>query len=81
MNKIIIELSYGLSLVLDHADGIKILEALKNAEIFNKNYDKPDIVRPLGRKDFCANFISEAEYKEAKLAASIIEEQLCINLV
>jgi hypothetical protein len=72
-NKAVLDFSYA-KIILPYDDGLKIADALQNAEAFKTRYGKPPKVLPLKEEDFKFSAMSEDAYKEAKMTTLLLGE-------
>lgn len=68
-NMMIIEMNYGNKCILPHADGMRFIEAIKNAEALIDEYNKPPRIEPIDRARFVINMLSSHEYNQIKMAS------------
>lgn len=63
-----ITLSYNTYIIVPHADGIKILEALGRAEYLETPYSTHPVIRPVGVDDLPINLMSAEERRRLHMA-------------
>lgn len=63
-----ITLSYNTYIIVPHADGIKILEALGRAEYLETPYSTHPVIRPVGVDDLPINLMSAQERRQLHMA-------------
>lgn len=68
-NMMLIEVGYGNKCVFPHADGLKFIESIKNAEALVEDYNKPPRIEPIDRARFVISMLSSHEYNQIKMAS------------
>ena len=68
-NKMIVVFGYDTKLVINHSDGIALMNALANAELLDDGYGKPHRINPIDRNKVTVNPLSSDEYDQYKIAA------------
>ena len=67
-NFMVVRISYDNVWVLPHKEGMALIEALKTAERFDKDYEAQRII-PLNQDNLRINLLSAEEYERYKIAA------------
>ena len=68
-NMMVITFDYGHKLVVSYKDGVKIIEALANAEILKEEYGQPAYFAGVERHHFNPTIMSREEYELIKIGA------------
>ena len=68
-NMMVIPFDYGHKLVVPYKDGVKIIEALANAEVLKEEYGQPAYFAGVERRHFNPTIMSREEYELIKIGA------------
>ena len=68
-NMMVIPFDYGHKLVVPYKDGVKIIEALSNAEILKEEYGQLPYIAGVERHHFNPTIMSREEYELIKIGA------------
>ena len=68
-NMMMIQFDYGHKLVVPYKDGVKIIEALANAEVLKEEYGQPTYLSGVERDHFNPTIMSREEYELIKIGA------------
>ena len=68
-NMMVIPFDYGHKLVVPYKDGLKIIEALANAEVLKEDYGQPAYFAGVERHPFNPTIMSREEYELIKIGA------------
>lgn len=68
-NMMVIPFDYGHKLVVPYKDGVKIIEALANAEVLKEEYGQPTYLTGVERHHFNPTIMSREEYELIKIGA------------
>ena len=67
-NFLLIEISYNTKLVLPYEDGMKVIAALKNAELLEDSYGQRAQIHPIGKDAFRTVPMAYEIYEDIKVA-------------
>ena len=68
-NYLVIKFGYDHKMVLPHAAGLALMQALNQAESLLSGYSAPTRISPMDRDIFSASQMSWEEYEQIKIAA------------
>ena len=67
-NFLLIKLEYNEYMIVPYADGIKIVEGMKQAEMLHRAYDKPERITPFEKDKLIFSVMSREDYEAIKVA-------------
>lgn len=67
-NYMILPFGYGCKLVVPYKDGVAIINALVNAEQYDKSYSSPTTITPIEVDSFSPSLLSKDDYQRIKMA-------------
>lgn len=68
-NYMLVEIGYSNLFILKYSEGLKLIEALKNAESLVEEYQKSPRIEGVDRSRFTPKILSHHEYTQIKLAS------------
>lgn len=60
-------LPYRKNFILPYEDGIKLLEVMKSAELFEYRYSEPSKISAIAQEDLSISMMSHSEYMKIKV--------------
>lgn len=67
-NYMIIKISWNSQLVVPYEDGLAVMAALKNAEVYNDDYGKDPMITPMPHESFRSSILAPEFYEDIKVA-------------
>lgn len=67
-NYMILPFGYDIKLVVPYKDGVAIISALANAELYERSYSSPTKIHPIEVDSFSPALLSKDEYQRIKMA-------------
>lgn len=67
-NYMILPFGYDTKFVVPYKDGVAIITALANAEVYEKSYSSPTKISPIEVESFSPTLLSKDEYQRIKMA-------------
>jgi hypothetical protein len=68
-NKMLVRLDYSTSLLLPYKDGLVLMQALANAELFEMRYGSPARIKEFDDQTLVSRVISPKQYENYKISA------------
>lgn len=66
--RLMLQFSYSFRILVPYMDGVAILAALRNAELFEEKYSGPPVLRSLDTNDLRCETFSAQQYEHHKMA-------------
>lgn len=65
---IYVEIGYSIKLILPYKEGINLLSCLENAQILDRNYNKPERIRQFDASEIRVSPLSAKDYQDYQMA-------------